>query len=102
MSDYLRKGFLIGLGAAISGKEKVEEKLKELVKKNEITQEQAKNMMQSFIEKGDKKTDEWSAKQKDQIKKSAEEFGIATKEDVEQLRIRIQELEDKIMELTKE
>ena len=73
-----------------------------IVKKNEITQEQAKNMMQSFIEKGDKKTDEWSAKQKDQIKKSAEEFGIATKEDVEQLRIRIQELEDKIMELTKE
>ena len=33
MSDYLRKGFLLGLGAAISGKEKLEEKLKEELRK---------------------------------------------------------------------
>lgn len=33
MSEYLRKGFLLGLGAAVSGKEKFEQKVKELVEK---------------------------------------------------------------------
>lgn len=55
MSDYLKKGFLLGLGAAISGKEKLDQKLKELVDKNELTQEQAKTVMKNFIEKGEMK-----------------------------------------------
>ncbi|RLL42842.1 hypothetical protein D8M04_14940 [Oceanobacillus piezotolerans] len=98
MSDYLKKGFLLGLGAAISGKEKLEKKLKELVDKNELSQEQAKTVMQNFIDKGDLKTGEWSSKQKDQVKKTASDFGLATKEEVEELRLRIIELESKFNE----
>lgn len=55
MSEYLRKGFLLGLGAAVSGKEKFEQKVKELVEKNELTQEQAKTVLDNFIEKGSSK-----------------------------------------------
>lgn len=69
MSNYLKKGFLLGLGAAVSGKEKLEQKLKELVDKNELTQDEAKSMMDNFIEKGDTKKQEWSSKQKKQHKR---------------------------------
>lgn len=98
MSDYLRKGFLLGLGAAVSGKEKFDKKLKELVDKNELTQEQAKSVMDKFIEKGGSKKDEWDAKQHQQTQKLAKEYGIATVEDIQELRARITQLEDKLNE----
>ena len=99
MSDYLKKGFLLGLGAAISGKEKLDQKLKELVDKNELTQEQAKTVMKNFIEKGEMKKDEWNTNQFEKTKNMADEYGIATKEDINELRARITELEDKLDQL---
>ncbi|WP_249869367.1 phasin family protein [Oceanobacillus saliphilus] len=96
MSDYLKKGFLLGLGAAVSGKEKLSQKLKELVDKNELTQEQAKTVMQNFVDKGDMKKDEWTAKNQVQMQKLASDYGIATKEDINELRARLTELEDKL------
>lgn len=39
MNDLLRRGFLLGLGAAVTSKEKFETKIKQLVEKNELTQE---------------------------------------------------------------
>ncbi|MEI3597313.1 MULTISPECIES: phasin family protein [unclassified Oceanobacillus] len=96
MTDYLKKGFLLGLGAAIASKEKLESKLDELVSKNEISQEQAKQMMNDFIEKGEQKTEEWSQKQDDQKRRAAEDLGLATKEDIAALHARITELESKL------
>ncbi|MCG5102755.1 phasin family protein [Oceanobacillus alkalisoli] len=96
MADYLKKGFLLGLGAAIASKEKLQSKLDELVSKNEISQEQAKQMMNDFIEKGEQKTEEWSVKQDEQKRKAAEELGLATKEDIAALNARITELELKL------
>ncbi|MFD1036908.1 phasin family protein [Virgibacillus byunsanensis] len=95
MSDILRKGFLLGLGAAVSGKERLDKKLKELVEENELTQDQARSVMRSFMEKGQLKTDEWSAKQYEQTQKTAKDLGLATKEDINELRARITELEEK-------
>ncbi|GGN50403.1 phasin family protein [Oceanobacillus indicireducens] len=96
MTDYLKKGFLLGLGAAIASKEKLESKLDELVSKNEISQEQAKQMMNDFIEKGEQKTEEWAQKQDDQKLRAAEDLGLATKEDIAALHARITELESKL------
>ncbi|WP_405097617.1 phasin family protein [Oceanobacillus sp. FSL H7-0719] len=96
MSDYLKKGFLLGLGAAISGKEKLEKKLTDLVDKNEISQEQAKQVMNNFIEKGEMKKDEWSEKQQEQAQKRAADLGLATKEDIAELEARIAALEIKL------
>lgn|SRR5699024_354290 len=102
MSDYLKKGFLLGLGAAISGKEKLDEKLDELVSRNEISRDEAKSVMKNFVEKGEMKTEEWDIKQKEQRKKAAEEVGLATKEDVQELRARLTELEDRLEEELKD
>ena len=96
MTDYLKKGFLLGLGAAIASKEKLEKKLDELVSKNEISQDQAKQMMKDFIDKGEQKTEEWSQKQDDQKRKAAEDLGLATKQDIAALQARITELESKL------
>lgn len=98
MSDILKKGFLLGLGAAVSGKEKLDRKLQELVDKNELSQEQARTVMRNFVEKGEMKTDEWSTKQFEQTQDMAKELGLATKEEINELRARISVLEEKLDE----
>ncbi|WP_430790091.1 phasin family protein [Virgibacillus flavescens] len=96
MSDFLKKGFLLGLGAAVSSKERLDKKLKELVDKNELTRDQARTVMQDFMDKGESTKDEWSAKQYEQTQSMAKDLGLATKEDVNELRARITELESKL------
>ena len=96
MSDYLKKGFMLGLGAALAGKEKLEKLLDELVSKNEITRDEAKQMMREFIQKGEEKTEEWTQKSEEQKRKTAEELGLATKDDIAALEARISELEVKL------
>ncbi|WP_077329404.1 phasin family protein [Virgibacillus siamensis] len=98
MSDFLKKGFLLGLGAAVSGKERLDKKLKELVEKNELTQEQARTVMRNFVEKGEMKTEEWSTKQTEQTQEFAADLGLATKDDIHELQERIAALESKLKE----
>ncbi|ALX49843.1 hypothetical protein AOX59_15455 [Lentibacillus amyloliquefaciens] len=98
MSDFLKKGFLLGLGAAVTGKEKLDHKLQQMVEKNELTQEQARTVMRNFVDKGEMKTDEWNTKQFEQTKQMAKDLGLATKEDINELRARISELESQLAE----
>ncbi|WP_200410958.1 phasin family protein [Virgibacillus salexigens] len=98
MNDVLKKGFLLGLGAAVTSKEKFESKVKQLVDKNELTQEQARTVLQNFVDKGEMKKDEWNSQQYEQTQKLAKEFRLATKEDIDELRARITELESKLEE----
>ncbi|HLR03109.1 MAG TPA: hypothetical protein VK111_10250 [Virgibacillus sp.] len=96
MSDFLRKGFLLGLGAAVSGKEKLEAKLSDLVERNELTKEQARTVMDNFIEKGALKKAEWKETQQGKTQDIASDLGVATEEEVEALKARITELESKL------
>lgn len=96
MNDMLKKGFMLGLGAAISGKERFSNRLKEMVERNELTKEQARQMMDDFVGKGESKKEEWGIKQFEQIKKWARDYELATKEDIDALSARIKALEEKI------
>src|SRR5699024_755172 len=95
MNGVVRKEYLLGIGAAVSGKERWEKILNDLVEKNEVTQEQAKTVMKSYIEKGETKTEEWTSKQETKIRSLAEDMGVETKKDIDELHAKIRELEDK-------
>lgn len=93
MADLLRKGFLLGVGAALAGKEKLDAKLKELVAKGEITPQQAKDLIQRFVDKGEAKSNEWNEKNQENMQKKVNNLGLATKADVDALKQRISHLE---------
>ncbi|MFJ6412633.1 phasin family protein [Terribacillus sp. AE2B 122] len=93
MADLLRKGFLLGVGAALAGKEKLDAKLKELVAKGEITPQQAKDLIQRFVDKGEAKSNEWNEKNQEHMQKKVNDLGLATKADVDSLKQRISHLE---------
>lgn len=94
MNDILKKGFFLGLGAAITGKEKLEQKLSDLVEKNELTTEQAKSVMNDFIEKGEETKAEWGPSQSKQTQQLATEL-LEAKADINELKGRVRELEAK-------
>ncbi|MFP7492637.1 hypothetical protein SFC66_02530 [Terribacillus saccharophilus] len=93
MADLLRKGFLLGIGAALAGKEKLDAKLKELVAKGEITPQQAKDLIQRFVEKGEAKSNEWNEKNQENMQKKVNDLGLASKAEVDALKQRISHLE---------
>lgn len=97
MSDLLKKGFHLGLGAAISGKERFEKMVNEMVKRGEISPSQAKNMvnnwMANWIEKGESKDKEWNEQAKAKYQDQMKELGFVSKEDYEKLEARVQRLE---------
>ena len=65
MKDFVRKSFLLGLGAASMSKAKAEKIVKELVKRNALTIKQGKEML--------KKVKKEAANEKKRIQKFAEQ-----------------------------
>ncbi|WP_053218041.1 hypothetical protein [Virgibacillus senegalensis] len=94
MSDLLKKGFLLGLGAAVLGKESMKRKLDEMVANDELTVKQAREMLRKFTEKGESKAAEWNEQQTEQKNKIIDELGIATKQELKELEVRLQRLEN--------
>ncbi|MBN9655201.1 hypothetical protein GLW00_02150 [Halobacillus litoralis] len=98
MSDLLKKGFHLGLGAAISGKERFEKMVNEMVKRGEISPSQAKTMvnnwMNQWIAKGQSKDKEWNEQAKARFQDQMKELGFVSKEEYEKLEARIERLEN--------
>lgn len=94
MSDLLKKGFYLGLGAAMSGKEKFEKLVQEMVNRGEISPAQAKSMIHKWIEKGESYDKEWSEQAKVKAQEQMKELGFVTREEYELLEARIQHLEN--------
>lgn len=93
MSDLLKKGFYLGLGAAASGKEKFEKMVNDMVKKGEVTPSQAKSMINSWINKGESVDKDWSGYAKAKMQDRMKDLGFVSREDYELLEARIQRLE---------
>ncbi|MFC0525164.1 phasin family protein [Pontibacillus salicampi] len=96
MSDLLKKGFYIGLGAAVSGKERAQRMLDELVDKGQVTPKEAKEMLNSFKEKGEKQNEKWTNQSEGYFRNMIQELGFVTKEDYQVLESRIEALEEQL------
>ncbi|WP_101842328.1 phasin family protein [Halobacillus sp. Marseille-P3879] len=91
--SLLRKGFYLGLGAAISGKEKFEKVLNEMVSKGEVSPNEAREMMNSWMSKGEEKNNEWNEQAQARMQDSIKELGFVTREEYEILESRLTRLE---------
>ncbi|MCP3027513.1 phasin family protein [Halobacillus sp. A5] len=92
--SLLRKGFYLGLGAAISGKEKFEKVLNEMVSKGEVSPKEAREMMNSWVAKGEEKNSEWNEQAQARMQEHVKELGFVTREEYELLEARLTRLEN--------
>jgi polyhydroxyalkanoate synthesis regulator phasin len=91
----LKDIMLAGLGALALSQDKVQEILKDLVKRGEMTTEQAQATLAAFAERGAKERDALGTRAGDLVSKVVAAMDYARRSDVEKLEARVRALEEK-------
>lgn len=84
----LKELLYTGMGGALLLKEKVEEELKKLEEKGKINTNDTKSFLESLKSKGEDEEKRLKEEIKSAIREVIEELGIATKQDIEELKRR--------------
>jgi len=96
MQDFLKKVFNLSLGVFSVTKEKIEEIVKELVKKGEVSQEEGKKLVNELLEKGEKTKKELEAQIEKIVKGIIEKLDLATRKEINELKSEIEQLKEKL------
>jgi len=93
--DIVRNAILAGFGV----QEKVKEFIDELVKKGELSESQGAKLVKEWTDKADKSTSELSKIISDSVSKALEKMNIPTKDEIEMLNKKIQNLSVRLKKL---
>lgn len=93
MDNWMKRGFYLGIGAAISGKERFEKMVQDMVDKGEMTPKEAKSVMDEWVKKGESADRDWSKQTRGMMKERVKELGFVPEEDYRELEARVAQLE---------
>ncbi|GIP17417.1 ATP synthase subunit B [Paenibacillus montaniterrae] len=93
MKDTIGKAVSLAFGLAALGKEQVEKVVEELVKKGEMTKDESKAWIDAVVTKGKETEALVERTAKERFSEFLKEQGLATKEEVELLKQRVEALE---------
>lgn len=96
MKESVRKVGLIGAGLWAMTEEKINEMVKDLVDKGDISKEEGKKAVQEMIEESKKQTMDIEKKVSEKIQDAVSKKDMFTKKDMNELESRIKELEEEI------
>lgn len=82
----IKELFYLGIGAAMMAKEKFEEEAKELIDKGKISKEEKDEFIAKAKAKAKQEEEEFQNRIKSMIKDALSEMGLATKEDIEEIK----------------
>lgn len=99
MANLLKTGFLLGLGAAVSSKERVERYVDELIAKGKVTPDEADELYQNFLKKGEETEQDWNQRSKGRVREFLKDFDLVTKEEHEALKVQLAALENRLSAL---
>jgi polyhydroxyalkanoate synthesis regulator phasin len=92
MLDIIKKTMLTGIGIAMKTKDELDEWVKEIVKKGEISEKEGKNILDDIKEKSEKAQKEFEEKIESKFKDLFKKADIATRDEINDLKKEIQEL----------
>jgi len=98
ISEFFEKLLLAGMGAKKVSEEKIKEIVDELVKKGEILKEERQSYFDKLYTKAESIRKEFDDRISELIRDLLEKMEVPTKNDVEILKRRIEELEKKVAE----
>jgi polyhydroxyalkanoate synthesis regulator phasin len=101
MIEPVRKLGLFGIGVISLTKEKLEEAVKDLEKRGEISAEEGKKLVREVWESREKELKELEEKINLRVKENIKKTGILMKEDIEKLEKKIAQLEKSVEKLSK-
>jgi poly(hydroxyalkanoate) granule-associated protein len=93
MLDYIRKITLAGAGLAIITTEKIQEMMDDLVKKGEMTEKEAREVINEFIEKSKQARRDLEEKVEKTITAFLNRMNIPTRKELDEIKERLERLE---------
>jgi polyhydroxyalkanoate synthesis regulator phasin len=102
MTNFLKTGFLLGLGAAVSSKEKVDKYVDDLLAKGKVTPKEADELYSALLKKGEETEEQWNHRTKEKMSSVMEDLNIISRNEFLALQHRVEELEKTLSEIQKE
>ena len=93
MFDYIRKMTLAGAGLAIITTEKIQEMMDDLVKKGEMTEKEARETVNEYVEKSKQAKRDLEDKVEQMITGLLNRMNIPTRKEIEEIKERLARLE---------
>lgn len=92
MLDFIKKSMLTGIGIAMKTKDELEEWVKEIVKKGEMSENEGKNFLDDLKKKSKEAQKDFEEKVESKFKELLKKADIATRDEVNGLKSEIEEL----------
>lgn len=102
MKDLLDKLFSLGIGIAVVSKEQMEKLIDELVEKGKMTRSESREVIEELINKGKESQNKMEEAFQRKLEETSKKFPFVTKTELDELQKRIDALEEKLNNLTKE
>lgn len=96
MEDFLKKVAFFGLGTAAATKEKIEQGVKKLIERGEVTAAEGKKLAKKWIADADRASKQLGRKIDAGVNRALDKAGVVRKKDVTALERRIAKLEKKL------
>lgn len=102
MKDLIDRLFTLGLGIAAVSKEQAEKLVDELVEKGNMAKTEASDTIDELLKKGKEAQQKWESTMDEKLNRVIREANLVSRKDFEELQNRVQELEEKLAECSKE
>lgn len=101
MKDLIKKGILTGVGLGLMTKEKVMDYAKKAAEEAKLSEEEGHKLVDELLNHSEETRKELEKKINDQVKNTLDQVGVATKEDLNELKKMIDKLQKGIEGKTK-
>jgi polyhydroxyalkanoate synthesis regulator phasin len=96
MVDLIKKAFYTGLGLAVLTKDKAEELVQDLAQQAKLSENEGKELVDSLMKQSDEARQDFQAKVDEAVLAVVKRLHLATRDEVEQLRAKVEELSARV------
>jgi polyhydroxyalkanoate synthesis regulator phasin len=96
MVDLIKKAFYTGLGLAVLTKEKAEELVKDLTQQAKLSEHEGKELMDNLMKQSDQARQDFQSKVDEAVLAVVNRLHLATRDEVESLRTKVEELSARV------
>jgi polyhydroxyalkanoate synthesis regulator phasin len=99
MKDLFKNGFLLGLGAALYGKEKLDDLMKSMIEKGMVSQTEANSLFSDFLKRGEEKSGSWNQQYREMVQSQLKDLGFVGREEIDNIQSQLLLLQQEIVQL---
>ena len=96
MIDLIKKALYTGVGMAVLTKEKAEELVKELSQQAKLSEQEGKELFDGLLKQSEQARSDFQAKVDDAVLSVVKRLNLASKDEVDSLRTKVDELSAKV------